>query len=58
MKRRLERSGLRSVSAVVDVTNYILLEQGQPMHAFDASVLKGGITVRMAREGEETGMPE
>jgi len=53
MKRRLERSGLRSVSAVVDITNYILLEQGQPMHAFDAGKLKGGIHVRMARADEE-----
>jgi phenylalanyl-tRNA synthetase beta chain len=52
MKRRLERSGLRSVSAVVDVTNYILLEQGQPMHAFDAAKLKGGIRVRMAKQDE------
>lgn len=53
MKERLERAGLRSVSAVVDITNYILLEQGQPMHAFDASTIKGGIRVRMARAGEE-----
>jgi phenylalanyl-tRNA synthetase beta chain len=52
MKRRLERSGLRSVSVVVDVTNYILLEQGQPMHAFDAACVKGGIHVRMARQDE------
>ncbi|WP_028534171.1 phenylalanine--tRNA ligase subunit beta [Paludibacterium yongneupense] len=53
MRRRLERSGLRSVSAVVDVTNYVLLELGQPLHAFDLSRLDGGITVRMARDGEE-----
>jgi phenylalanyl-tRNA synthetase beta chain len=53
MRRRLERSGLRSVSAVVDVTNYVLLELGQPMHAFDLARLDGGITVRMAREGEQ-----
>jgi len=53
MKRRLERSGLRSISAVVDITNYILLEQGQPMHAFDAAAIKGGIRVRMAHQDEE-----
>jgi phenylalanyl-tRNA synthetase beta chain len=52
MKRRLERSGLRSVSAVVDITNYLLLEQGQPMHAFDAAKIQGGIHVRQARQDE------
>ncbi len=53
MKRRLERAGIRSISAIVDITNYVLLEQGQPMHAFDLSRIDGGIVVRMAREGEE-----
>ena len=53
MKRRLERAGLRSISAIVDITNYILLEQGQPMHAFDLSKINGGITVRMAADGEK-----
>ncbi|WP_024301951.1 phenylalanine--tRNA ligase subunit beta [Pseudogulbenkiania sp. MAI-1] len=53
MKRRLERSGLRSISAIVDVTNYILLELGQPMHAFDLAKLDGAINVRMARAGEK-----
>ncbi|MBP4050708.1 phenylalanine--tRNA ligase subunit beta [Chromobacterium violaceum] len=52
MRRRLERSGLRSISAIVDITNYILLEQGQPMHAFDLAKIDGGITVRQARAGE------
>ncbi|BEV71588.1 MULTISPECIES: phenylalanine--tRNA ligase subunit beta [unclassified Paludibacterium] len=53
MKRRLERAGLRPISAVVDITNYILLEQGQPMHAFNAAAIRGGIQVRMARPGEQ-----
>ena len=52
MLRRLERSGLRSVSAVVDITNYVLLELGQPLHAFDLSKISGGIQVRMASRGE------
>ena len=53
MLRRLERSGLRGISAVVDITNYVMLEMGQPMHAFDLAKLSGGITVRRARNGEE-----
>ena len=52
MQERLRRSGLRSISAVVDVTNYVLLELGQPMHAFDFAKLSGGIQVRMAHAGE------
>ena len=52
MVRRLERSGLRSISAVVDITNYVLLELGQPMHAFDAAKLQGDINVRWASQGE------
>ncbi len=52
MKERLRRSGLRSISAIVDVTNYLLLELGQPMHAFDLQKLNGGIRVRMAQAGE------
>ncbi|WP_226648096.1 phenylalanine--tRNA ligase subunit beta [Microbulbifer variabilis] len=53
MKERLRRSGLRSIDPVVDVTNYVLLELGQPMHAFDLEKLSGGIKVRMAEHGEE-----
>lgn len=52
LKQRLERSGLRLVNPVVDVTNYVMLELGQPMHAFDSDKLAGGINIRMAREGE------
>jgi phenylalanyl-tRNA synthetase beta chain len=52
MVKRLERSGLRSISALVDVTNYVLLELGQPMHAFDATKLKGDIAVRFAKVNE------
>ena len=53
MVRRLERSGLHSISAIVDITNYVLLELGQPMHAFDAAKLSGEINVRWASQGEE-----
>lgn len=53
MVKRLERSGLRSISAIVDVTNYLLLELGQPMHAFDAQRIEGTIAPRFARAGEQ-----
>jgi phenylalanyl-tRNA synthetase beta chain len=53
MKRRLERSGMRSISALVDITNYVLLELGQPLHAFDLGKLNGDIVVRFARSGEK-----
>jgi phenylalanyl-tRNA synthetase beta chain len=52
MVQRLERCGLRSISALVDVTNYVLLELGQPLHAFDLNKLDGDIEVRFARAGE------
>ncbi|HTJ96803.1 MAG TPA: phenylalanine--tRNA ligase subunit beta, partial [Rhodocyclaceae bacterium] len=53
MKQRLARSGIRSISAVVDITNYVLLEQGQPMHAFDNAKLSGAIHVRLPKAGEQ-----
>ncbi len=53
LRRRLERCGVRSISNVVDVTNYVMLELGQPMHAFDLDRIQGGLLrVRRAREGE------
>jgi phenylalanyl-tRNA synthetase beta chain len=52
MRERLRRAGLRPISAVVDVTNYVMLELGQPMHAYDLGELDGGIVVRRARAGE------
>jgi len=53
MKRRLERSGIRSISAVVDVTNYVMLELGQPLHAFDNTRLQGAVHVRFPAPGEK-----
>ncbi len=53
MRERLRRSGLRPISPVVDVTNYVLLELGQPMHGFDLAKLDREIRVRMAEEGEK-----
>ena len=53
MRVRLARSGMRSVSLAVDVTNYLMLELGQPLHAFDRSKLTGEIVVRRAQPGEK-----
>src|SRR5215213_4281860 len=53
MRRRLSEAGVRSISLAVDVTNYVMLELGQPMHAFDRDAVTGPITVRLAREGEK-----
>ena len=52
LKQRLARSGIRSISALVDIGNYVMLELGQPMHVFDADKLSGSIIVRRAAEGE------
>ncbi len=52
LRERLRRAGIRPLSIAVDITNYLMLELGQPMHAFDAAKLSGGIDVRWARVGE------
>jgi phenylalanyl-tRNA synthetase beta chain len=53
MKERLERAGQRSISALVDVTNYVMLELGRPLHVYDLDKLKGPIDVRWGRKGEK-----
>lgn len=53
MVERLQRSDIRSIDAVVDVTNYVMLELGQPLHAFDLARINGSICVRMAHDNEE-----
>ncbi|KAA8822474.1 phenylalanine--tRNA ligase subunit beta [Bifidobacterium vespertilionis] len=53
MRRRLTRAGMRSISLAVDVTNYVMLDLGQPMHAYDLDKLEGPIVVRRANEGEK-----
>ncbi len=52
MQEKLRRSGIRSLGLIIDITNFVMLELGQPMHAFDLDKLSGGITVRMANAGE------
>jgi len=53
MQEKLRRSDLRPISPVVDITNYVMMEMGQPMHGFDFDKLEGGIQVRMAEAGEK-----
>lgn len=53
MQEKLRRCGIRSIDAIVDITNYVMLEQGQPMHAFDLVKIDGGIVVRMAEQDEK-----
>jgi len=53
LQERLRRSGIRAIHPVVDVTNYVMLELGQPMHAYDLAALSGGLVVRRGRADEE-----
>ena len=52
LRKRLESVGLRSINNIVDVTNFVMFETGQPLHAFDAAKIEGALTVRFANEGE------
>ncbi len=52
MRRRIEKMGMRSISLVVDVTNYVMLELGQPLHAFDKSKIRGGLTIKRAGKAQ------
>ena len=53
MVEKLRRGGIRSIDPVVDITNYVLLELGQPQHAYDLDTLEGELIVRMAEQGEK-----
>src|SRR2546421_870062 len=53
LRAKIESVGIRSINNIVDISNFVMLELGQPTHAFDADKLKGGINVRLAREGEK-----
>ena len=52
MRRRIEKMGMRSISLVVDVTNYVMLELGQPLHAFDKAKISGGLTIKRAGKAQ------
>ena len=52
LRAKIESVGIRSINNIVDISNFVMLELGQPTHAFDADKLKGGINVRLARDGE------
>ncbi len=56
MRRRIHAAGMRPINAIVDATNYVMIETGQPIHAFDAREVRGGIVVRRARSGEKMTM--
>jgi len=53
MRRRIEKMGMRSISLVVDVTNYVMLELGQPLHAFDKAKISGGLTIKRAGKAQQ-----
>jgi phenylalanyl-tRNA synthetase beta chain len=53
LRAKIESVGIRSINNIVDISNFVMLELGQPTHAFDADKLKGGINVRLARNGEK-----
>jgi phenylalanyl-tRNA synthetase beta chain len=53
LRAKIESAGIRSINNIVDISNFVMLEFGQPTHAFDADKLKGGINVRLARDGEK-----
>jgi phenylalanyl-tRNA synthetase beta chain len=53
LRGKIESVGIRSINSIVDISNFVMLELGQPTHAFDADKLKGGINVRLARDGEK-----
>src|SRR5213594_2833804 len=53
LRAKIESVGIRSINNIVDISNFVMLELGQPTHAFDADKLKGGINLRLARDGEK-----